>query len=138
MADKEINIYLKKTKKNIIKGRTKNYWITIRRKAGEGYFDVLIGKKGEDSHIHYGLYGNYTYKFLEDRGKVKRVTRERIKKNKEKELIDERVFSKKGEPQLIVKFRFNSRMKEGEIYTYIVGITLSERKIISVKKVKKK
>ena len=135
MIKKNVNIWLKKTNKNVINGRTKNYWIKIRRKSDKGYFDILIGKKGEQAHIHYGLKPDCGYKFLEDRGKVKRVIREKINKSQEKKLIDERVFNQKGEPQLIVKFRLHSRIKEGQVYTYIEGITLSERKISSVKKV---
>ena len=126
--NKKINLWLKRKNQNTIEGRTENYWIKIRRT--KGYFDVLIGKKGEKAHIHYGLKPDYTYQFLEDRGKVKRVTQEKIKSEQERELIEKRVFNQKGEPQLIVQFRFNSRLENGNIHTYITGITLSERKYI--------
>jgi len=124
---KEINLWFKRKNKNTIEGRTTNYWIKVRRKAKHGYFDVLIGKKGEKAHIHYGLNPDYTYRFLEDRGKVKRVKREKIDQKGKNTLIDEQTFNKKGEPSLIVKIRFNSQIKNGQIHTYIEGIALLEK-----------
>ena len=130
MISKDLNLWLKK-KVNSIEGRTTNYWIKIRRKSG--YFDILIGKQGEDPHIHYGLNPDHTYKFLQHRGKVKGVKTEILKQDGNRELVDERIFSKLGEPQLVVKIRLNMKMKEGKIYTYIEGITLSEKRILSIK-----
>ena len=130
MKKDSVDLWIKRKSKNTIEGRTKHYWIKVRRK--KGYFDILIGKKGEEPHIHDALYPNYEHKFLADRGKLKSVRREVIKKNKEAEIIEERTFGNRGEPRLIVKFRFNSRDKEGLLSTYLRGITLTEKRMILV------
>ena len=52
------------------------------------FCDVLIGKKGEEAHIHFGLNTDTSHKFVQDRGKVKNIIRERIMLNGEKVLIE--------------------------------------------------
>lgn len=114
-------------KKNKIEGKTANYWINLRR--DKGYFDVLVGKKGKEPHIHFGINPDFSYKFIEPRGKAKRIIREKIKPDGNKELIYEKDFGVKGEPRFIVQFRFNSHIKDGNLHTYLEGLKLMEKKI---------
>ena len=120
------NLWIRRVKKSLIEGRTTNYWIKIRRKAT--HFDVLIGKKGEKAHIHFGLNPDHTYKFIADRGKVKGTKSEILKQDGSRELIAEKIFNKKGEPQLILKITLKLQMKEGQLHTYIDHVQLSERR----------
>ena len=125
MVNEKNNLYLKR-KKNNIEGRTENYWIKLRR--DRGYFDVLIGKRGEEPHIHFGINPDFSHKFVEPRGKAKKVTQEVTKPNGNKELVYEQNFGIEGEAQFIVKFRFNSYIKDENLHIYLEGLRLMERK----------
>ena len=113
-------------KKNKIEGRTKHYWIKLRRE--KGYFDVLIGKRGKEPHIHFGINPDFSHKFIKPRGKAKRLIQEVTKSDGSKKLVYEKDFGIKGDPQFIVKFRFNTRIKGGNLYTYLEGLKLMERR----------
>ncbi|MBU0907177.1 MAG: hypothetical protein KKD18_01400 [Nanoarchaeota archaeon] len=117
-----------KRSQNKIEGRTKNYWIKLRR--DKDYFDVLAGKRGKEPHIHFGINPDFSYKFIEPRGKAKKITRERTKQDRKKELVYEREFGIKGEPQFIVQFRFNSHIKDGNLHTYLEGLKLIEKRFL--------
>jgi hypothetical protein len=54
-------------------------WAKLRVKndnaSGEDYFDILIGKAGQDPHVHIGIALDQTLLFAEYRGLVHKIAR---------------------------------------------------------------
>jgi hypothetical protein len=132
MVKDKAEIYLKRVNKNVVRGRTKNYWIEVRKK--KDYFDVLIGEKGEKAHIHFGINPDTTTKFIEDRGKIMRMRKEKIGLDGGKVLLNEQKFFNK-EPNLpanlLISFDYKiKKIGKNKIYTAFEKITISERKTV--------
>jgi len=126
MTKPKSEVWLGRTKKNVVEGRTENYWIKVKKK--NGFVDVLIGKKGEEAHIHFGLNPDTSHKFIQDRGKVKNIRRDRIMLNGEKVLIDELKFSDK-ESDFIIDFNYRlTKIDEKSYKSDIEKIIITERK----------
>ena len=83
--------WLKVSNINKIEGRTKNFWIKIKNK--KTYYDILIGKKGKEAHIHYGINPDLTITFLEDRKGVQNIRHELIEQNGDMILMEDKTFS---------------------------------------------
>ncbi|MFO8133233.1 MAG: hypothetical protein R6U10_04795 [Thermoplasmatota archaeon] len=64
------DLWTKATTKQDIRCPYNEYWAKLRVKedSGEQYFDILIGKRGEEPHIHLGINLDQTLRFNEGRG----------------------------------------------------------------------
>ena len=116
--------WLKVRNINLIKGRTPNFWVEIRNK--KIYYDVLIGKKGKEAHIHYGINPDFTLTFLEDRDMVKKIKQELIKSDGEVISVEDKIFpSMKEELTLSYKgiYRGDGKMR----YLNLTEIRLIEK-----------
>lgn len=83
--------WLKVRNINKIEGRTKNFWVNIKNK--KTYYDILIGRKGKEAHIHYGINPDLTIHFLEDRKGVQNIKHELIKPDGKVILMEDKTFS---------------------------------------------
>ena len=125
MVKRKAEIWLERVKKSVVEGRTKNFWIKVKRK--KDFFDVLIGKKNGKPHVHFGINPDASTKFIQDRGKVRTIKREHISLDGKKVLLEEQKFFDE-EAELSVSFDYKIRkiVKNG-FYTSIEKITISER-----------
>lgn len=87
--------WLKVSNINLIKGRTKNFWVEIRNK--KTYYDILIGKKGKKAHIHYGINPDFTLTFLQDRNMVQNIRQKLITEKGEVIEVEDKIFPNMSE-----------------------------------------
>lgn len=88
------------------------YWAKLRVKEEdeEQYIDILMGKRGEKSHMHMGINLNQTLEFNEERGLQGSISRKVESEkhglvSKEMEVIDKDIFENSG-----VHLRFELEM----------------------------
>ncbi|MBI5803211.1 hypothetical protein HY448_00815 [Candidatus Pacearchaeota archaeon] len=122
MSNKE-NTWLKVRNINKIEGRTKNFWVKIKNK--KTHYDVLIGKKGKEAHIHYGINPNLTITFLEDRKGVQNIKHELIKPDGEAISMEDKTFSGMTK-ELTLSYKGICRGNGEKIYLGLTELRLIE------------
>ena len=122
--DNKEDTWLKVRNINKIEGRTKNFWVKIKNK--KTYYDVLIGKKDKEAHIHYGINSDLTITFLEDRKGVQNIRHELIKPDGEVIEMEDKTFSGMTK-ELTLSYKGICRGDGEKIY-----IDLTELRLIEV------
>lgn len=123
MENKE-NTWLKVRNINWPEGRTKNFWVKIKNK--KTYYDVLIGKKGKEAHIHYGINPDLTITFLEDRKGVQNIKHELIKPEGEIITMEDKTFSGMTK-ELTLSYKGICRGNGKKIYLDLTELRLIEK-----------
>ena len=122
MQNKE-DTWLKVRNINKIEGRTKNFWVKIKNK--KTYCDVLIGKKGREARIHYGINPDLTITFLEDRKGVQNIKHELIKPGGETIVMEDKTFSGMTK-ELTLSYKGTCRRDGEKIYLDLIEFRLTE------------
>ena len=90
------------------------------------YYDILIGKKGKEAHIHYGINPDLTITFLEDRKGVQNIKHELIKPEGEIITMEDKTFSGMTE-ELTLSYKGICRGDGEKIYLDLTELRLVEK-----------
>ncbi len=115
--------WLKVRNINKIEGRTKNFWVKINNKGI--YYDVLIGRKCKEAHIHYGINPDLTITFLEDRKGIQNIKHELIDQNGEVKVMEDKTFPDMTK-ELNLSYKGICRGDGEKIYLDLTEIRLTE------------